>query len=154
MSIEFVMRCISPDVYRRVKAGEFVYDQIAESDAVGKDWGILVHILENGEDQGAPAVATLAIIGGERLEEEDDVDYGGTRVLGPEDVERISRELDFLTVEEIERRYAALDFSGVYGAEGSVPASPLEDFLAAFRELQDFYRAAVKCGGAMMVWLG
>ncbi|MFD5586971.1 DUF1877 family protein [Streptomyces sp. NPDC057413] len=154
MSIEFVMRSISLDIYRRVKAGELVYGQIAESDAVGKDWGILAHILKNGEAQGAPPLAALAIIGGQRLEEEEDADYGGTRVLGPEEVERISRELDFLTVGEIERRYATLDFSGVYGAEGSLPASPLDDFLAAFEELRDFYRAAAECGGAMMVWLG
>nr|WSX54240.1 YfbM family protein [Streptomyces sp. NBC_00974] len=153
MSIEFTMRRITPGVFQRIRAGEHVYDHIAESDAVGKDWGVLVHILSNG-DRGNPSPPALAILGGICLEGEDVADYGGTRILAAEEVARISRELASFDEGEIVGRYATLEFDGVYGSEGSTPSSPVGDYQEAFDLLREFYGAAAESGDAMMVWLG
>jgi len=151
MSIQFVMRRITPTVYGRCLAESRPQPEfVAVSEGVAADWDVLYRIL-NGERPGPAAAAVIK--GGVRLKHAPD-DYGGVRVLSPKDVADASVDLRALDEEEIERRYLAYEFTGAHGAHADGrPDSPVEDYLDAFAELRDFCDATADAGDAMLVLL-
>lgn len=153
MSIEFTMWRISPEAYRQsLAAGELGSEYVAENRCVGKAWSILSYILAAGRVTSPATGSARAIAGGEVLPE-DELDYGGTRVLMPALVQEVAAELAALTDAEIEHRYHTVDFTGSYGARDGAHSRPLETYLTAFHEVRDFYADAAQAGDAMAVWL-
>jgi hypothetical protein len=142
---------ISPAAYEQaVAAGELGPDHVAENLRVGKAWDVLARILADGL---VPATgAARAIAGGEVLPE-DLPDYGGTRVLSPAVVREVAAQLSALGDADVEDRYRTVDFTGSYGARDGVHTRPVERYVAAFREVRDFYAAAAQAGEAMALWL-
>jgi hypothetical protein len=154
MSIEFTMWRISPEAYEQaVEAGELGPEYVAENQTVAKAWSVLSYILAGGPVPAPATGAARAVAGGEVLPE-DDLDYGGTRALGPALVSEVAGELAVFTDEVIEQRYYALDFTGSYGARDGVHTRPVETYMEAFHVVRDFYAEAAKHGDAMAVWLG
>jgi hypothetical protein len=153
MSIEFTMWRISPAAYAQaVAAGELGPDHVAENPRVGKEWDVLARILADGPVPVPVTGPARAVAGGEVLPE-DLPDYGGTRVLSPALVREVAAQVSALGDTAIEDRYRTLDFTGSYGARNGVHTRPVERYVAAFREVRDFYAAAAKAGDAMAVWL-
>jgi len=155
MSIEFTMWRITPTAYERAaEAGALGPERVAVEEAVSKDWDVLARILADGRVPLPVTGAARAIAGGEVLPE-DDLDYGGTRVLSPALVREVAGDLAELGDADIESRYLTVDFTDCYGTnEGGAHASPVENYLTSFHRLRQFYTEAAKSGDAMAVWLG
>lgn len=155
MSIEFTMWRISPQAYRQaVTAGALGPERIAADEAVAKEWDVLARILAGGPVPVPVTGPARAIAGGTVLPE-DDLVYGGIRVLAPELVREVAVELEAFGTEEVEQRYRTVDFTDCYGTdEGGAHASPVEDCLYAFGRLRSFYGETAGSGDAMAVWLG
>lgn len=154
MSIEFTMWRISPAAYEEAVAdGELGPEYVEENVRVGKAWDVLAHILAGGPVPSPVTGAARAVAGGEVLPQ-DEMDYGGTRVLAPGLVQEVAGELAALRDADVEARYRTVDFTGSYGASDGVHTRPVERYVEAFHEVRDFYAAAAKAGDAMAVWLG
>lgn len=153
MSINFMMRRISPDVYDRLMLGEgyFEYRYVAESGQIAKNWEVMAVILANG-DHANPGPA-VAIVGGRGIPGGPD-DYGGPRALSTAEVANVAQVLEEFSEDEFGRRYAELDFTDVYGADGEGrPNFEVEVYLGDLHHLRAFYGAAARAGNAMMLWL-
>lgn len=154
VSIECTLWRISPAAYGRAVAdGELGPECVAENRSVGKAWDVLARILAGGSVPGPVTGACRAVVGGEVLPGED-LDYGGTRVLSPAVVREVAGELSALGEADVEERYRTVDLTGSYGARNGVRTRPVERYVAAFREVRDFYAGAAEAGDAMAVWLG
>lgn len=155
MSIEFTMWRISPAAYAHARdVGALGPERVAVGEAVAKDWDVLARILADGPVPLPVTGAARAIAGGEVLPE-DEMDYGGTRVLSPALVREVAGDMVEIADADIESRYLTVDFTDCYGTQADgVHASPVEDYLEAFHHLRDFYAAAAQAGDAMAVWLG
>jgi hypothetical protein len=154
VSIEFTMWRISPETYlQSLAAGELGPEHVAENQRVGKAWSVLSYILADGRLPSPVVGPARAIAGGEVLPE-DDLDYGGTRVLSPRLVHEIAGELAAFSDGEIMHRYHTIDFTGSYGAREGAHTRPVETYLDAFHEVRDFYAETARAGDAMAVWMG
>lgn len=75
-------------------------------------------------------------------------------MLSPAVVREVAGELSALGEADVEERYRTVDRTGSYGARNGVHTRPVERYVAAFREVRDFYAGAAEAGDAMAVRLG
>ncbi|MEU7826277.1 DUF1877 family protein [Catellatospora sp. NPDC049133] len=154
MSINIILRRITrPDFERSHREGLLCAEHTEEIEEISKAWDELQRILADG-DMDHPPLEAQALCGGEVLPN-DDMDYGGVRLIAPGQVAEISRALIELTDEEFQRRYETADLTGAYSSgEGGRPGRPLADLQKLVDELRRFYADAASSNEAVGYWYG
>ena len=151
MSIEFTLWSLSATAYHQaVDAGLLTGEHTGECRRIAENWDLLARVLAAG-DPTAPAAT--AITGG-RVLENDELEYGGTRIFSPYEVALLAAALDAVDEAEFDRRFRNADFTGAHGADGAAPAARRSEILAALGHLQASYNEAAKRGDAVAIWLG
>ena len=137
--------------------GDFVHTQDEARRArridLDKAWHGL-HYLLTGKAWGGEKPASLAIVGGEDIG--DDQGYGPARFVTPEQVGQVAAALASLSDETLAQRYdvAAMDKLQIYPGTWERDGQESFDYLRHnFRALARFYADAAQRGDAVLQWI-
>ncbi|GAA1380595.1 DUF1877 family protein [Catellatospora chokoriensis] len=155
MSIHLVLRRIARADYERAHRDGVLYAEHTEQlDDISQAWDELQRVLADG-DMDNPPLEAQALCGGDVLPNDDNMDYGGVRLIPPERVVEISRALSDLTEPEFRRRYEQADFTGAYSSGPETqPGRTVGQLLSLLEPLGSFYSEAARNDEAVGYWYG
>jgi hypothetical protein len=113
-----------------------------------------LHFLLTGEPWGGTPPLSLALLGGDPIDEQED---GSSLVLGPSDVKAVATALSALTREGLYRRFVPEKFAAadIYPSVWDEDREDLfSEFMHYFDQLVAFYQDAAKCGSAVLIDIG
>jgi hypothetical protein len=130
-------------------AGGFGTESGQESLDLEKSWHVL-HYLLTGSASEAPAPLGNAILGGSEIG--DDLGYGPSRFLTPEQVREVSSALSSISKEDLANRFdlEAMMAANIYPVRDESELGLAQEY---FGELSRFYAAAAAAGNAMLLYL-
>ncbi|MEU8079954.1 DUF1877 family protein [Catellatospora citrea] len=154
MSIQLILRRMTRADYERARHDGVLYaEHTGQLEDISKSWDELRRVLAGG-DMDDPPLEAQALCGGDVLPN-DDMEYGGVRLIPPERVAEISHALSELTEPEFRRRYERTDFTGAYSSgPGAQPGRTVDELLSLRELLGNFYAEAARHGEAVGYWYG
>ena len=140
-----------------VEAIVFTQDRSAKQRQVDLDkaWHGIHWLLTGDAWAGEPPLA-WAILGGEAISDDDDMEYGPARVVKPEQVREVAAALAALDDDALARRYdpAAMDAQQIYPGIWTRDGQAALDYLRYyFHILARFYSEAAERGDAALQWI-
>lgn len=113
-----------------------------------------IHFMLTGSAESGPAPLCWAVLGGEEVG--DDVGYGPARILRPDHVRKIARELASIDETAFKARFEpkAMEAAGIYPPIWVRDAEEALEYLVEnYLKLVAFYRGAAARGDGAILWI-
>ena len=120
---------------------------------IHKSWQAIHFVLTGDPWGGDPPLANV-VLGGQEVGE--DLGYGPARLLKPDEVTAVSRELESIDDKKFSEMYRNVNFSGadVYAYSSETQGDKvLGELLHYFRAIRTFFKNAAAKGDGMLLYL-
>lgn len=160
--IGYLLRVSQAELDSYIKDSSLLEERIGDDNVdadklidIDKSWDGIVYLLTGGSIQTAEHPLLRVLFSGQLIDEEQDLGYGPAHYLTPDQVTELSKELDAITREDLEKKYNAEEMTAleVYPSIWEDDKETFTYLADNFESIKALYADAADNGEAVITFL-